>query len=104
MPTAEPPGYGIETKLGTHQLIHPSTHMPQLLHTSLSTSFRCAGRVVHVSIVGQHSDTGRPIVTVEWSGKPDRMKAEDIAVFDAAKAAALATLRARMAQLQSPTT
>lgn len=66
-----------------------------LWSAELSTSFRCAGRLVHVGIVGLHSD-GTPVVDVAWSSRPTRLTAGDMAAFTADKAAAVMTLQGRM--------
>jgi hypothetical protein len=76
--------------------------MTRLSHTSLSTDFDCAGRVVTVSIVGLHSDTNRPIWDIAWSSRPARLSSRDIVAFDASAMAAKATLKARLAKLNLP--
>lgn len=78
--------------------------MPVYFHTSLSEKFICADREVTVSIAGFHVDTGRTIWDVAWSSPPTRMRSSDMALFDRCKAAAMATLTRRLAELQERST
>ena len=70
-------------------------------HASLSTSFEISNRLVHVAIVGQHADTGKPIISLTWSSRPASLSAADMAAFEAKRRAAVAVLHQRLERLST---